>query len=142
MIGTFGGQEFRMSAPFSLGTVGHFSLAVTDPRASADWYIENLGMREEFEYDGGIAIGSDGVTIALSCRKPDPAAFGHMSFHLKDVATLRAALAYLKANGIKVEDPGNEIGPEAPGSPNVAIWLHDPDGYRLELSVQDGAKDL
>jgi hypothetical protein len=35
-----------------------------------------------------------------------------------------------------VEDPGHEIGPEAPGSSNMGVWFHDPDGYRWELSVQ------
>ncbi len=33
-------------------------------------------------------------------------------------------------------DPGEEIGPEAPGSKNMGLWFHDPDGYRWELSVQ------
>ena len=66
----------------------------------------------------------------------------HVSFHLPDVETLRAALEFLKAKGVAVEDPGDEIGPEAPGSPNVGIWLHDLDGYRLELSVQGGTKEL
>ncbi|MEY2574336.1 MAG: hypothetical protein QOJ87_2549, partial [Verrucomicrobiota bacterium] len=34
------------------------------------------------------------------------------------------------------EDPGHEIGPEAPGSPHLGIWFRDLDGYRWELSVQ------
>ena len=131
-----------MSAPFTIGHVGHFGLAVGDPRASAQWYVENLGCREEFEYDGGVAVGTDGVTIALFRGTPAPETLEHVSFHLRDVKTLRAALAHLKANGVAVEDPGDEIGPEAPGSPNVGIWFRDPDGYRLELSVRGGATDL
>jgi len=99
-------------------------------------------MREEFEYDGGVAVGSDGVTIALFRGTPQPETIGHVSFHLTNVTMLRAALAHLLENGVAVEDPGDEIGPEAVGSPNVGIWFHDLDGYRLELSVQDGAKDL
>ncbi len=124
-------------APFSLGTVGHIGLAVTDPRRSAAWYIKNLGLREEFTYDEGIAVGSDGVTIALFRGTPGPKTIEHVSFHLPDMQTLRAALAHLLRNGVSVEDPGDEIGPEAPGSPNLGIWLRDPDGYRLELSVQN-----
>jgi catechol 2,3-dioxygenase-like lactoylglutathione lyase family enzyme len=131
-----------MKAPFTLGTVGHFGLAVADPRASADWYIRNLGLREEFTFDEGVAVGSRDVTIALFSGTPMPATLEHISFHLPDVATLRAALAYVKANGVEVEDPGDEIGLEGPGSPNVAFWLHDPNGYRIELSVLGGAKDL
>jgi catechol 2,3-dioxygenase-like lactoylglutathione lyase family enzyme len=131
-----------VSAPFSLGVVGHFSLAVSDPRASAHWYIHNLGLREEFTFDEGVAVGNDAVTIALFRGTPSPATLEHISFHIPDVATLRAALAYVKANGVEVEDPGDEIGPEGPGSANVGFWLHDPDGYRLELSVQGGAEFL
>jgi catechol 2,3-dioxygenase-like lactoylglutathione lyase family enzyme len=131
-----------LKAPFTLGTIGHLGLAVRDPRASADWYIRNLGLAEAFTSDEGVAVESDGVTLVLFKGTPSPGTIGHISFHLPDVATLRSALAYLKDTGVVVEDPGDEIGPEAPGSPNVAIWLHDSDGYRLELSVQNGAKDL
>lgn len=127
------------SVPFEVGTVGHFGLAVSDPRRSADWYVDNFGMREEFVYDDGVAVGSDGVTIALFRGTPRPETIGHVSFHLPNVSALRASLAHLLRNGVLVEDPGDEIGPEAPGSPHVGIWLRDPDGYRLELSVQNGA---
>ncbi len=131
-----------MKAPFTLGTVGHISIAVKDPKASAAWYVENLGLRKEFDFEDGVAVGNDAVTIALFRGTPGPSALEHISFHLPDVATLRAALVYLKANGVKVEDPGDEIGPEGPGSRNVGIWFRELNGYRLELSVLDGAKDL
>jgi len=49
---------------------------------------------------------------------------------------LRKALDHLKKIGAELEDPGDEIGPEAPGSPHTGLWFHDPDGYRWELSVQ------
>lgn len=39
---------------------------------------------------------------------------------------------------VNVEDPGDEIGPEAEGSPHMGLWFHDPNGYRWELSVQGG----
>lgn len=95
-----------------LGTVGHFGLAVRDPQESARWW------RRIF---AGI---------------PRPETIGHMSFHLPNKARLREALDALKKHRVEVEDPGEEIGPEAPGSPNVGIWFRDPDGYRWELSVQ------
>jgi len=128
-----------MHAPFTLGKVGHFVLAVADPRASADWYVGNLGMRHAFEFENGAAVGSDEITIVFSRGTPSPATLKHIAFHLPTVATLKAALAHLKARGVSVEDPGDEIGPEAPGSPNVGIWFKDPDGYRIELNVQGGA---
>jgi hypothetical protein len=63
-----------------------------------------------------------------------------MSFHLPNMTALRKARAHLKKHKVDLEDPGDEIGPEAPGSKNMGLWFHDPDGYRWELSVQDGGK--
>ncbi len=125
---------------WKIGAVGHFGLAVRDPKASARWWVERLGMREAFEYDEGVAIESDAVTIALHRGTPSPETLGHLSFHLDSLADLEQALADLRARGVDVEDPGDEIGPEAPGSPHLALWFHDPDGYRWELSVQDAAR--
>jgi catechol 2,3-dioxygenase-like lactoylglutathione lyase family enzyme len=123
------------------GGVGHFGLAVSEPKRSARWWISNLGMRHEFDFDGGVAIGNDAVTIALFKGTPRPDAIDHVSFHLKSMAELRAALRDLRERGVELEDPGDEIGPEGPGSPHMGLWFHDPDGYRWELSVQNGAKE-
>ena len=122
--------------PFKLGVVGHFGLAVRDPRKSAQWWETALGLRKQFEFDGGIAVGNDNITIALHKGKPVPQTFEHMSFHLPSMTLLRRALAHLQSIGAELEDPGDEIGPEAPGSRNMGLWFHDPDGYRWELSVQ------
>jgi len=130
-----------MSVPFTLGAVGHFGLAVRDPRKSARWFGRAFGFEEQFEFEDGVAVGNDHVTIALSKGKPSPETIGHMSFHLPDMATLRKALEHLKRVGADLEDPGDEIGPEAPGSPHMGLWLHDPDGYRWELSVQRREKE-
>lgn len=130
-----------MKVPFTVGVVGHFGLAVRDPKKSAQWFGRTLGFRKQFEYEGGIAIGNDNVTIALFRGKPAPKTFEHMSFHLPNMSALRKALAHLKKHKVKVEDPGEEIGPESPGSENMGIWFHDLDGYRWELSVQGGAKE-
>lgn len=133
------GYDTRMA--IALGTVGHFGLAVRDPKKSATWWEEKIGLERQFEFDDGVAIGNDNITIALSRGTPNPATFDHMSFHIADMKTLRAALDELERNGVEVEDPGDEIGPEAPGSKNVGIWFHDLDGYRWELSVQNGAAE-
>ena len=124
--------------PFTLGEVGHFGLAVPNPKKSAQWFERALGLKKEFEFDGGIAIGNASVTIALFKAKPSPETIDHMSFHLPNMRTLRKALAHLKKVGADVEDPGDEIGPESPGSRNMGLWFHDPDGYRWELSVLGG----
>jgi catechol 2,3-dioxygenase-like lactoylglutathione lyase family enzyme len=125
----------------ALGVVGHFGLAVSDPDASARWWSTNFDIDEIFRFDEGVAVSNDAVTIALVRGTPNPEVIDHMSFHVKNMAALRAALETLKRNGVALEDPGDEIGPEAPGSPHLGLWFHDPDGYRWELSVQNGARD-
>ncbi|PYL87041.1 MAG: hypothetical protein DMF17_04190 [Verrucomicrobia bacterium] len=129
-----------MKPPFILGVVGHFGLAVRDPKKSAKWFQRALGLRKEFEFENGVAVGNDNVTIALFKGKPSPQTIEHMSFHLPNLLMLRKALAHLKKVGADIEDPGDEIGPEGPASPHIGLWFHDPDGYRWELSVQNAKK--
>ena len=129
-----------MKVPFTLGVVGHFGLAVRDPKKSAHWFQRVLGLRKEFEFENGVAIGNDNATIALFKGKPSPKTLEHMSFHLPKMSILRKALAHLKKQKVDIEDPGDEIGPESIGSPHLALRFHDPDGYRWELSVQNGRK--
>ncbi len=129
-----------MKPPFTLGTVGHFGLAVANPKRSAKWFERALGLSVEFEFEDGVAVGNENVTIAFFKGTPSPETIGHMSFHLPGMAKLRQALEHLKKERVDIEDPGNEIGPEAPGSPNMGLWFHDPDGYRWELSVLGGRK--
>ncbi len=126
---------------WKIGVVVHFGLAVHDPRASSRWWIEKLGLEHQFDYSDGVAVGNDAVTIALFEGDPQPDAIDHMSFHLRSMAELCDALAELKSAGVDLENPGNEIGPEAPGSPHMGLWFHDPDGYRWELSVQNAARE-
>jgi catechol 2,3-dioxygenase-like lactoylglutathione lyase family enzyme len=125
-----------MKTPFTLGPVGHFGLAVRDPKKSAKWFVRALGLKEQFDFDSGVAVGNKNVTIALFKGKPSPRTFEHMSFHLPNMSILRKALKHLKKHKVKVEDPGHEIGPEASGSKHMGVWFHDLDGYRWELSVQ------
>ncbi|MDE2573516.1 MAG: VOC family protein [bacterium] len=123
-----------------LGVIGHFGLAVRDPKASAHWWIEKLNLRHEFDFSAGVAVGNDVLTIALFRGVPRPEALGHVSFHLGSLRELQAAVRELRRKGVEMEDAGDEIGPEAPGSPHYGLWFHDPDGYRWELSVQNALK--
>lgn len=129
-----------MSVPFILGAVGHFGLSVRDPKKSAKWFERAFGLEEQFRFENGIAVGNKNVTIALHKGRPAPATFDHMSFHLPNKSTLRKALEHLRKIGAELEDPGDEIGPESPGSPHLGLWVHDLDGYRWELSVQNASK--
>jgi catechol 2,3-dioxygenase-like lactoylglutathione lyase family enzyme len=132
----FSESAVKKKVPFTLGVVGHFGLAVRSPKKSAKWFERALGLEKQFEFDDGVAIGNDHVTIALFKGRPAPQTIGHMSFHLLNMHALRTALAHLKKLRVNLEDPGDEIGPESPDSPHMGLWFHDPDGYRWELSVQ------
>src|SRR6266853_3658247 len=98
----------QMKVPFTLGEVGHFGLAVRDPKKSAKWFERALGLRIEFDFENGVAVGNDFVTIALFKGTPSPETMDHISFHLPDMTTLRKALAHLKSIGADIEDPGDE----------------------------------
>jgi catechol 2,3-dioxygenase-like lactoylglutathione lyase family enzyme len=121
--------------PLTLGTIGHICIAVSNPKRSAQFWTKKLNLRKEFEFPGGVVVGNDAVAIALMRGKPSPKTIDHISFHVQGKAALRAALAELKRKKVDLEDPGDEIGPEAPGSKNLGLWFHDPDGYRWELSA-------
>ncbi len=118
-----------------LGHVGHFGIAVRDPRASARWWTDVLNLKERFSFPGGVVVGNDAVDIVLHKGTPQPEVLDHVSFHLKSMRELRSALAELRRKKVDLEDPGDEIGSEGGNSPNMGLWFHDPDGYRWELSV-------
>ncbi len=119
-----------------LGTVGHFGLAVSDIQASARWWRRLFDLEVMFEGIAYAGLTNNDITIVLFTGTPHPETIEHMSFHVPSMKALREALAWLKQHDVEVEDPGNEIGPEAEGSKNMGLWFHDLDGYRWELSVQ------
>ena len=119
-----------------LGTVGHFGLAVREPKKSARWWRRVFDLETLFEGLDYVGLTNENITIVLMKGVPRPKTIEHVSFHLPNVKRLREALTLLKKHGVAVEDPGDEIGPEAPGSQNMGLWFHDPDGYRWELNVQ------
>ncbi|HEX3462569.1 MAG TPA: VOC family protein [Candidatus Elarobacter sp.] len=124
-----------------LGQVGHFGLTVRDPDAAARWWMRHFDLDEIFRFEDVVGVSNDAITIVFQRGEPDPSILGHMSFHVVGMKALRAALQALRDGGVDLEDPGDEIGPEAEGSPHLGLWFHDPDGYRWELSVQNGAEE-
>jgi catechol 2,3-dioxygenase-like lactoylglutathione lyase family enzyme len=121
--------------PLTLGKVGHFGIAVRDPRKSARFWTHVLNLRKRFSFRGGVVLGNDNIDVVLHTGTPRPEVLDHVSFHLKRMRELRAALAELKRKKVTIEDPGDEIGSEGGNSRNMGLWFHDPDGYRWELSV-------
>jgi catechol 2,3-dioxygenase-like lactoylglutathione lyase family enzyme len=125
-----------MSTRVHLGAVSHFALAVNDPSASAAWWTKNFDLDERFRTGSRVAIGNDSILIGLFKGTPDPAALAHLAFTTANLDELAIARDALNAGGVDLEDPGNEIGPVAPGSPSMGLWFHDVDGYRWELFVR------
>lgn len=119
-----------------LGTVSHFNISVNDPVASAAWWTSNFDLDEWSRSDKGILLGNDAIMIGFVKGNRVPGVLGHLGFRTSDVDALVAARDALRANGVDLEDPGDEIGPVAPGSKSVGLWFHDPDGYRWELYVE------
>src|SRR5437588_10397846 len=112
-----------MKVPFTLGEVGHFGLAVRDPKKSAQWFERALGLREEFDFGSGIAVGNDNVTIALFRGKPSPEPIDHMSSQLPVIATLRKTHAHLTNGDADIEDPGDASRQKAPGVKSMGLWF-------------------
>ena len=124
-----------------LGAVWHFSLAVSDPEKSAEFWTKNFELREMCRSDEAIALTNDAMIIGFFKGTAHPDTIDHLAFHLDSMRALHEALETLKKNGVELEDPGDEIGPTSPGSPHMGLWFHDPDGYRWELSVLNGGLD-
>ena len=104
-----------MDQKIHLGTVGHFGLAVDDPKASARWWQSLFDLDVIFEGEDYIGLTNASVTIVLSQGKARPETIGHMSFHVPNVATLETALKVFKARGVDVEDPGPRDRPRVQG---------------------------
>ncbi len=112
-----------------------------DPERSAQFWTKNFDLQEMFRSNDAVALTNDAIIIGFVKGTPHPDTIDHFSFHLGSMRALREALETLKKNGVELEDPGDEIGPTAPGSSDMGLWFHDPDGYRWELSVEDGAPE-
>jgi catechol 2,3-dioxygenase-like lactoylglutathione lyase family enzyme len=118
-----------------LGAVAHFSISVNDPAASAAWWTKHFNLEEFGRRDDRVIVGNDAIVIVLVAGKPDASGMTHLAFRARDLATLQAARDALRDGGVKLEDPGDEIGPVSPTSKSLGLWFHDPDGYRWELFV-------
>ena len=128
-----------MATRVKLGVVSHFALAVRNPAESAKWWTANFDLTATSRPNGRVLLDSDAILIVLYQGEPNPNVLGHMAFQVGDMASLQMACEVLTKNGVAVEDPGDEIGPVAPGSRNMGLWFRDIDGYRWELFVENDA---
>jgi len=118
-----------------LGSVAHFSRAVSDPAASAKWWTSNFDLTEVRSSADRVLLRNDAFALGLFRGEPTRAG-EHMAFNVPDLAALTEAAIALLAQGVELEDGENAIGPVSPGSTSLGVWFRDPDGYRWELFVR------
>jgi catechol 2,3-dioxygenase-like lactoylglutathione lyase family enzyme len=123
-----------------LGTVAHFSIAVRDPERAAALWTSLFDLEEYRRTPARVVVGNDAIVLVLSRGQPTPDKNAHLAFRVDDLAAIECARDRMRALDVDLEDPGDEIGPVAPGSTSVGLWFHDPDGYRWELFFQEAQR--
>ena len=110
----------------------HTAIASPDPRALAQWYVDHLGFRINFEYDGNCfvraangtmleIIPSEGARAEQQMRDPG---IRHLAI---DVNDFDAAYAALKEQGVHfVSEPYTNMG-------NRLAFFTDCDGNLVHL---------
>jgi catechol 2,3-dioxygenase-like lactoylglutathione lyase family enzyme len=106
----------------------HMSLPVSNPEASRDWYVANLGFRVEFEIpDRRTYALADDADFTIFVYPADGPLSGTRPALTLQVDDVDAKHAELVANGVTFVT-----------APSKLLWgygaeLDDPDGYRLML---------
>ena len=110
----------------------HTAIASPDPRKLAQWYVDHLGFRINYEYDGNyfVRAANGGVLEIIPSEGPraeqkmrDPG-IRHLAIEVKDFDRAHAALV---AQGVKfVGDPYVNMG-------NRLVFFTDCDGNLVHL---------
>lgn len=116
------------------GIGGVFFKAKSDPKALADWYEKNLGMKLE-PWGGAIlrwkedtAEDGGGTAWHVHDAKSDPFEPSKSNFMINyRIDNMDNLIAQLKANNTKIEK-----GPESHENGKF-LWIMDPDGNKVEL---------
>lgn len=126
---------------FKLNRIDHVALTVADVERSVAWYRDVLGLERRHEETWGscpamMYAGPSGVAL-FAAEAPDllpapdharTAIMRHLAFQTDHLNFLRSQ-AELKQRGIafSVEDHGI----------SHSIYLHDPDGYEIEITTYE-----
>ena len=122
--------------------VAHVVLYVKDPEASADWYVDVLGMKvsarvPEGPYKGGVflSFGEFDHDIALfpgSSAAPRGKEFEHIGLQVdcdNDLDSLRRLYGRMLQKNVRI----NEV---LDHGVSTGIYFFDPDGHQLEVFCQ------
>ncbi len=110
----------------------HTAIASQSPEKLAQWYVDHLGFKINYRYDGNVFVkASNGTMIEII-----PSEGGRGAQRLKDpgirhlaieVADFDAAYQHLKGKGVPfITEPVNNQG-------NRLVFFTDPDGNFLHL---------
>jgi glyoxylase I family protein len=110
----------------------HTALASPEPKRLAQWYVDTLGFRINYEYDGNYFVrAADGSMLEIIPSQGEPAATGmrtpgirHLAVAVSDFDEAHEAL---KAKGVTfLTEPINNAG-------NRLLFFADVDGNILHL---------
>jgi glyoxylase I family protein len=110
----------------------HTAIASPDPRALAQWYVDHLGFRINFEYDGNYFVRAfNGSVLEIipsegprGEQKPRDPGIRHLAIDVKD---FDAAYAQLKSQGVHFTgEPYTNMG-------NRLVFFTDRDGNLVHL---------
>ena len=110
----------------------HTALASPDPRRLADWYVQHLGFRINFEYDGNFFVkAANGTMLEIIPSEGDTPVNGmkipglrHLAIAVTD---FDAAYRQLKEQGVEIlKEPSSNQG-------NRLVFFADTDGNILHL---------
>lgn len=118
----------------ALGGIHHVSINVSDVEAATSFYVETLGLekldRPDFDVAGTWLRSANGVEIHLIEVAGWVAPKGqHYAFSVPD---LDAAIASMRAKGVKIGDPRH-----IPGTGARQAFTFDPAGNMVEFNQSD-----
>ena len=129
------------AGPIGVKTLDHVTLVVDNLDRSAAFYVDLLGMkraeRPTFGFPGSwFQVGMTQIHLILKHDKssfaglpdaPSEAAAGRVFHFAFEVADCPAAVARLKAAGVRIRGTG--LRPDGCDQ----VWCYDPDGHVVEL---------
>lgn len=110
----------------------HTAIASPDPQGLAQWYVEHLGFRINYEYDGNYFVKApNGAMLEIIPAEGKPAPHAMREPGLRHLAVtvdeFDAAYEHLKHTGVKfLTEPYVNQG-------NRLVFFHDRDGNILHL---------
>lgn len=118
--------------------LNYVSINVSDLERSAAFYdsmLSPLGWRRQLETDKAIGWGLIRPVFFIAAGGSPSPSFGTISFPTKAIPAVKAAWeAGLEAGGESKAQPSS---PADRGRPSYAARLADPDGYTIEICVQN-----